>query len=285
MPKNNKNNSTPISLFSFQDIITSVTGIMILVVLLLILSILDKKLTDTPVKQESDEDKRIRIQCSKKIEQQGREIKNKQETLRQLKQIIENRQANSKSISELLKIQERLKKQQQQNTNKIKLQNKVLARKEKTRETLSKKNIALSEAEKVEIETDNLSKKELSEKIASYEKEIKKLESATDQVIFSIPKNSKKNPIIVQCSDKGFYINMIRENKNLHITDDSIDFTGLLLKFQKWLHTRNSRKDYIVLLIKPSSVGYISDLEYQILKTLSFEYSKEPLEENQIGVK
>ena len=280
MPKNNKNNSTPISLFSFQDIITSVTGIMILVVLLLILSILDKKLTDTPVTQESEEEKRIKIQCSQKIARQTQELKDKQETLEQLKKVIESNQ----SVSKLLKIQDRLKNEEVHNKNKIKQQLEELQRKEKKFKTLSKKHVVLSEAEGIEIKKGNLSKQRLKQKIAEYKEKIKKNNLKNKQVIFSIPENSKKNPIIVQCSDKGFAIDIIREHKNLHITDDSIDFTGLLLKFYKWLKTRNSQRDYIVLLIKPSSVGYISDLEARTLKTLSFEYSKEPLEENKTGV-
>ena len=51
-----KDDSPAISLFSFQDIITSITGIMFLVVLLLLLLIFESK-PITPQEKQSDRDR------------------------------------------------------------------------------------------------------------------------------------------------------------------------------------------------------------------------------------
>jgi hypothetical protein len=283
MPKKTNNNSSPISLFSFQDIITAVTGIMILVVLLLILSIIDKKLTKTPNVTPSKTDDAERIKLYDSIIKVKSEINKKINHLSTLNSIIKNKTENSRSLSELIKIKKNLKNENLKNKRIISKLNKNLSIKNKQFKELKEKHSKIVTVADQEIKKNSSSVEELQSEIAKNESELKKLKANIHKIIFNMPVNSNKNPIIAECSQDGITINIIDDKKIIKFTNDSISFLELIKKFNSWLDTRNNQNDYIVLFIKPSSAGYIPNIFY-CLEIKHFEYSKEPFEENKPGI-
>jgi DNA repair exonuclease SbcCD ATPase subunit len=283
MPKRTNNNSSPISLFSFQDIITAVTGIMILVVLLLILTIIDKKLTEIPNITPTKTDDAERVKLYDSITKIELEIKKKIDHLEKLNSVIKNKTENSRSLSELIKIKKNLKRETRKNQKLISELNKNLTLKKKQLKELNEKHLKVLAVAGKEIENNSRSVEKLESEITKVESELENLKANMHKIIFNMPVNSNKNPIIVECSQDGITINLINDKKIIKFKNNSITFIELIKKFESWLDNRNNRKDYIVLFIKPSSAGYIP-LIFANLELKHFEYSKEPFEENQPGI-
>jgi hypothetical protein len=282
MPKKRNNNTTPISLFSFQDIITSVTGIMILIVLLLILSILDKKLTDTPAEKIVDKDHLEKVNILNKIKKIKQKLKEKQQVLQELEDI--SSPAESYSLGELVQIEQDAIKQNRRRKRELSETKKQLIEQTKNLKILATKNQKVIKLKKITLHDNSRNVQALKEEIEQYKKKTAKIKNQNGTVSFTVTTASNKNPILVQCSEQGLNINQIKQHKIIHITDESFNFIGLLKKFDKWLTTLDNEKDYLVLLIKPSAAGYIPDIESK-LQMQYIQYGKEPLEEDKNGVK
>ena len=280
MPKVNHNKSNPISLFSFQDIITSVTGIMILIVLLLILSILDKKLMDEPVQADSESELSVRVELSRELAQFTETLQQEKEKLSKLNIITTD--FEKQSLRDLMAIEEKAERTQKENIKALFLMKKEYTEKIKILERLSTEKETLTGQGKNIVNNKNKTKSMLNS-IAKYKAKITKIKAEKNRVFFAVSRRERKKPILVQCSVAGIQINILDEEALQHIKDDSDNYLGIISKFHEWLKTRNNKKDYIILLLKPSSAGFSTDLEFA-LKNNDFEYGMEPLEEEKTGV-
>jgi hypothetical protein len=273
MPKVKHNNGSPISLFSFQDIITSVTGIMILIVLLLILSILDKKMVEESKSKSAIPQNTKILNARVKILQKQVE----REKL-DLKALNNASQSNPKSLSTLLKFQEKEINLKAKNIAEIKRLKTELKEKSSRIDNLLKKRETLTK-EATRISSDCDRDLRIKKEIEFYENKITKIEKLKNSVLFSVSRQDRKTAFFVICSLDGIEI---RTNSGIlikKIHDDSNNFSQTIARFKNWLNTRNANKEYLLLILKPSSAGFSPSLMF-LLNSQGFEYGLEPLQES-----
>lgn len=282
-----RKDSNPVSLFAFQDIITSITGIMVLVVLLIILDIISHKEKKT---QQVEEDRRD-IQ---KLEELAKGLEKKlldgKEWLTVNEDVI--RKALSVDLDALPKMIEKEEKLH------LRLAAALNIKKEKNSELKSlilktekenkeKKNLIQKRKEDLENLKKNLS--EQKRKIKDLQTELIKArqnaEKMKKRVEIRTTDKLDKNPVFVECSGTMIKTKVINTTSALRTIQGNLnDQQQLLDNFFQWLtSTRNPAEESIVVIVKPSSVNYIKDL-CAILEKLGFEYNLEPMLEDKTGV-
>lgn len=276
MSRRKKNNESPISLFSFQDIITSITGVMLLVVMLMILEIISSRMADVASEENRIEEIADMKSSLQKLKEEQKEL---QKWLDENREKVQFLSANIEQIPELVK-KEKLEKK--------KLSEQVEALATKERNATKRKEELLAELKRLEKKLEDLlaaSGGKAFAELVRVQLEIKKLaqelEDKKDKVFFTTKREEGRNPVLVECSSKSLKIKIVKENKVIKL--DIGSSAGALVSFSAWLKTRKMSREYITLLVKPSAVDYIQKLEKELRRT-SFQYGLEPMEEDKTGV-
>ena len=264
-----KDNSPAISFFSFQDIITSITGIMFLVVMMLVLMILIQP--DAAQKQKeqavSDQLKTLREEMQKlktaldelnqRSEVQRKRIdelkKLKMETLPELKaSLIEKLKAADMNMIRLMDENKRfILLRKEESTSGEKLQ-------EKFKETADI-NLKLKEV-----------LKQLEQETADYQKLSEKYQAV---VKFVWNKSNPKRPILLECSDSviiGSCLDGKFANKSFN------DYNSCI----SWCRSFPVNDTYFILLLKPSSFSYAEKFSLALSKA-GYERGREVLPNDQ----
>ena len=263
--------TSAISLFSFQDIITSITGIMFLVVLLLVLIMLTSHdPTPQPEQPESEENREMLAQIAT-LQQQLEELKNIHSSVdEELKKLRELSPAAIEA-----KIRE-LEKQLQQKAEAIKQALKNLEKDKTALEELERKvkkiNNGLSPKQemlkKLEAEHKNL-EKQIKDKKASIEQKKKIME-------FSIDNTTNKIPVLVEIDKDGCQVMNVTNGKHVDLRVSN-NFSASLQKLWKYLANNcNPSSSYITLVIKPSAFPYVENM-LNALKQKNYERGVEIL--------
>ena len=282
-----RKDSNPVSLFAFQDIITSITGIMVLVVLLIILDIISHKEQNSPQEDENRKDIKTLEELAKGLETKLLEGK---EWLNVNENII--RKALSIDLDALPKMIDKEEKLH------LRLVAAVNIRKESNRELKS----LILKTEKEKAEKGELIKKKkdeiehLKEHIANEKLRIKDLQAKLEKAKQDAETMKKrveirttdkldKTPVFVECSGAIIKTKVINKSSAVETIQGDVKDKKLILDdFFQWLNsTRDPSEESIVLIVKPSSVGYIKDL-CAILEKFGFEYNLEPMMEDKTGV-
>lgn len=249
-----RNDTETISLFSFQDIMASVIGMLFFVVILLSLSIVTKvaPAADKPTEQES----------AKMAER-----REKADELRQQKIALEARIANiSKKRVQASSIQP------DQTTAKLKQMRKHLeAMYETIEEEQERLKSLVGQIEPKEIAMEK-KKKELeaiAAKIQESETRLNRAESKPRLTFIIDKRPDKLKPWLVEITANGLRVGS-QDGQGL-----VIDFKGKTVKermklFQEWARNQNQKERYFVLLIKPSGTKYVPELRTSII-SLGFE--------------
>jgi hypothetical protein len=239
--------SNPISLFSFQDIITSVTGIMILVTLIMTLELIQRTVSSPLVQtvavtveaESTTADMRKRARDLKaQIERQqqaaeslrGVDPRGLNEQLQELEQTIEQFLKDVERVSAISAATERNRRQ---------------AATEEA-ETLAK----LSEVRTIE------------QQIAAAQSELEKLKK-TNRLIFNPDKSSAKTPWLLDVSSTQI------KAAQVGVKATPAVFSGgspaeLLAQFGGWLPARDPAAEYFVLLIRPSAAELYLPLRFEL---------------------
>ena len=279
-----RDNENPVSLFAFQDIITSITGIMILVVLLLILDILDSKEEKAPSPYKEDI---VKLEATvknlrEKLDEESKWLDKNEEwilkaasmELSLLPKLIE------KEKKKFLLLAATLKSAQEENIN---TQSLIAATTAKTTQINSEIKDATVD---VNIQKGVLDKKtdtlnELKKKLENLKKEEK---SRSNQVEIRTAADLKLTPIFVECSDSMIKTKNLKTTEIKNFTSDPGDKLALLRIFFTWLkRTRDPSNESVVVIVKPSAVGSTSQL-LGILRDAGFSYNIEPMDEDKTGV-
>ena len=248
-----KDDSPAISLFSFQDIITSITGIMFLVVLLLLLLIFEGTPVKNPPKQ-SAEDKQAMQQMAEEIKKIREEIQKYKESRDKLvKQLHEYKKMP------LSKIEERkneLERHIQQLIEKnINTKNSIVVAKQQQVKNIeeinqAEKNLADTEKNLVDAVAEN---KKNSEKI----KELKKrIETVKQTVGFSVEESSDKKPLLAEFGKDGFMILDFSNDKVVDLRDRNANMNLQVKKFIDWVKTCDKNDYTISIILGPSKLKY-----------------------------
>ena len=282
-----KNDENPVSLFAFQDIITSITGIMVLVVLLIILDIIkheDVKPTKTPspFKEDITKLEEMQQELQEKLDKDKEWLTKNEEfivkalsvDLASLPDLIEKERKNN------LKLQAGITNVEKEN---IRLESLVLKTKDDIQknktEIEDKKDKIVAVKEKIKINDPKL--QELDKKIQELKNEEQKRKNYVE---IRTSDELKQSPVFVECSQNMIKTKVIKTAKLEEIKNDNQDPKQLLGAFYNWLKkNRNPEKECIVLIVKPSAAEFASML-ITLLKQEGYSYNMEPMQENKTGV-
>lgn len=277
-----RDNEVPVSLFAFQDIITSITGIMILVVLLIILDILNApKTKSSPFKKDVVQLEKTVKRLREKLDKESRWLdENEREILK----------AASVELSALPKLIEKEKKrfllltvgferEKKRNAESETLIAGIKKQVEKAGEDIRKTKDDRKRRKGI-LEEKNKNLDDLTKKLEEAKKNSEKRKT---QVEITTDKNLPYSPILVECSECLIKIKVGPSGAVRRFDSPGGDSKALVSRFFTFLKSRSKSDDLIILILKPSSVGY----SYGILgaiKSLGFKYNIEPMEENKTGV-
>ena len=263
-----KDDSPAISLFSFQDIITSITGIMFLVVIMLMIFLFESK----PKSSDDPETAKIKKSVAAEITALQKSLDElKKEEERQKKALEELMKMSPEKIAarkrELEKkyaqvAQNLLKMQQEQNEMRLFIQN-------------AAENIRTMQA-KLAVDKEQLAKETLesAENKKNLENLKKQLEEVKKAATFSVESSSDKNFILAEFGKDGFMVKdfSAQVDHDLRIPGASAD--EHIDKFIDWVSTRDKNSELVSVIIGPANLKHWNEIANR-LKKLSFGYGVE----------
>ncbi|MBE6370565.1 MAG: hypothetical protein E7055_00635 [Lentisphaerae bacterium] len=268
-----KDNSAAVSFFSFQDIITSITGIMFLVVIMLVLMVLQQgpmkvqqknreiQAELTALKKEMKQIREVLMQLRRQAAEQNRRIeelkKLRIETLPELKE---------KWIRQLQQIDNSIPKLEEENALVLQAQKEQIDRKKKSEILIARNQSRSSELQKQLAA--------LNDEIRHREEQFNKIRNV---IRFVWNKNNPKQPVLLECSGTEISVNSIDKSfprKTFAMVNDNYaDCLAFCRSFP-------SERVYFVLLLKPSAFSYGESLS-EALKKAGFERGREILPDEQ----
>ncbi len=267
--------SNPISLFSFQDIITSLTGIMIVVVLVIILQLVETTAVVTAKSSQQPEYVALK-------EEYETLQKNKLELTAKLA-ASQNKRADFADIS-LPELREMIRQQLKEAA----LQEALLEEKSGELDKLGK-------AVKTLEEHDSSLKKEFNEltraenRVLELQSVFLALQNKQKQVEEMIEKKKKmlriefsgeisRTPILIECNPWGFRAARSQEQKITTFGDPKTSAFSQISPLISWLKNQSLSDMYPVLLIREGALDSAGNLEGQLYKELpGVPIGKEPL--------
>ena len=267
---------TAISLFSFQDIITSVTGIMFLVVLLLMLMMITSRIPKFKDTQASESIKELRKEANilknqlqqlrKNHEQQNKEIEQLkklspeeiQRKLEEFRQILQIEQAQAETLANTV--------QSKEERYKILLQEKQ----ELTQSVEQKKKV---------IEDLQQQQKELTETIKQKEADSQQRNRVIKYVIHS---SSVKTPVLAELDKDGIRFMDLNTKKLTDLRRPGNAHESLPM-FAMELSRFNPSQVYFSVAVKPGGFKYALQV-LKILKDNNIERGSEILPDDETSI-
>ena len=272
-------NESPISLFSFQDIITSLTGIMIFFLLLFSLSILEltqKTMESSPVYEELK-------QIEKKNQILKQQISDISADIRTYRKRIKSIQAKDEATLtvERYRLERKIRELKLQKDNfdrKLKEEKEKYARLETENKKLKQKQEEL-ERKNTELEKTAAEIKEKEKQISGLRKAI---ERRRKEVQITIDSSINKIPILIELSvDKICIFNTQSKSKSI-ISRKSPIISEFVADAVSHLRQFSPDKCYFVIMVKPSAANYISFFLFNMRKELrNATYGLEPILETE----
>lgn len=268
-----KDDSPAISLFSFQDIITSITGIMFLVVLLLLLLIFESDPIQKPP-QQSEKDRQAMQALAEEIKNLKTQIDKLKSQRKELeKQLVEYQKMSPEMIeAEKIKLEELVKKLTAEN---IKLKLEISQAQQHELQTVD--NIKrLETAYKDVVKNIEKDKKTVREKTDEIKKIEKRIETIKKTVVFSVDKNSDSKPLLAEFTANGFIVLDFVTNQTHDLRLQSKDVDAAFNKFIEWLSNRDPDSETVSIILGPASLKYWDIISLK-LKDLKFRHGLELL--------
>lgn len=269
----------PVSLFSFQDIITSLTGIMIFFLLLLSLYIMEmtqKKQEESPLYKELAQTQEKNAVLKKQISEIASDIQN-------YRKRIQTAQKQDESALRLKRFRlekniRDLKSQQVDLNQKIREARKNYSRLEKENQQLKQQEKELTQKQK---QCDDLAREiaKKKQKIAEIRAE---LEKRRKEVQVTIDSSINKIPVLIECSIDKICILDTKEKKQRIFSRQSPIISELIDKAMSYLRNFSSGKYYFVFIVKPSAAHYISFFQRTFREELkNADFGVEPILEKE----
>lgn len=265
-----KDNSPAISFFSFQDIITSITGIMFLVVIMLVLMVLQQN--SSPSRQKSRE-------LQTELTALENELKQLRDSLVQFRRQDEEQ---NKRIEELKKLRlETLPELKRQRIEQLKLVDRALVRLEETNERIlqhQQELVKLKKQKELLIQRNKDRHTDLQQEIAAMDESIRKKEKIYQQfrnvIRFVWSKSTSKHPVLLECSDTEISVNPIGSKTKRRTFTNYNDC-------MVYCRTFPPESTYFILLLKPSAFAYGEKFSRELQKA-GYERGREILPDEQI---
>ena len=281
--KNRNKNNTSINLFSFQDIISCVTGIMLCVTLLLIINLINSEFSDKIIRQRSIEKIRKKdLEAVKKLQINFKELSNDVSALEHSIQTMDIIPESVRLLS-AAEINRQLRE--------IELEKEVLLKSEVKLSEKLKSFIILSDKLTKKIEVARKGNLLLDKKvkaitslllktktdIGNTENKLKNLHSTPLEVSAKTTVNGLE-PILGILEKEGIQLNLtdgsqISFKPQMGIIDSAVS------GFSDYLSANSGNRVYFYFLIRPSGANYFFDLR-ELLSKYNFKYGAEPIEEH-----
>ncbi len=257
-----------ISLFSFQDIITSITGIMFLVVLLLVLMMITSKI---PTAQDANKSS----ESVKELQKELAELKNKLQVLRDSQKKLD------KEIEDLKKLSP-----EEIQRRKLELQ-KILKADQVKLDTLTT-SLQLKEEQYKQLKTEyseleksvTLRKKvieDLKKQLLELNKIVKEKETNRQQrsrvMKYVVHSNSAKQPVLAELDKDGIRFMLLDDKKIVDLRRPGRAMESLSLMALE-LQKLNSSQLYFSIAVKPGGFKYVIQL-LELMKNNNFERGTE----------
>lgn len=238
------NSSSPFSLFSFQDIITSVTGVMLLLTLLLILELV----TRAPASSTAADLKATEVDLRTSIEQMRSEI---EESTKRAKLAAESVEEFAKFTESHIDRDIEITREQIET-----LRRELPLLKQRSRELKAAEDSALARA--LEREADRSQLEQIRSKAESLREKRKKLKNA-NILVYNRPPESSKQPWILDISaQRVAALPLGRPEEQIEIVGDA---STLMKRVRQWTLTRNRQNDYFALLVRPSGIKNFEEIQ------------------------
>ncbi len=260
-----KDNTPAISFFSFQDIITSVTGIMFLVVMILVLMVL-RSPTNAIRQREVNVSKEIR-ELEKPLQELRRALaalsgrtqaeRKRLEELEKLK--LESLPGLKSSLIAKLNAADTEIRLLQEETKRLRP---LLKQEEDTAKTL-RTRLAEGRNASTVLESEV---RELDRRIAEEQQLRKKMEKVLQ---FVWDRQNTRNPVLLVCGGTEISVHMLRGGKEQIVFDETA-------KCLEWCKSQDRDEVYFILLIKPSAFRY-AEVFSQALLGAGFQRGREVL--------
>ena len=285
-----KDRGTPVSLFSFQDIVTSLTGIMVIVILVIVLQLaeatydyenpksapqgyldLKDKIAELAGRLRSikegteeipDEYKRFLPLSDEEIDEQLRAAEHTRDML--------NAEKSSNDI-EAQKISDTRNAVQQ----KLKSTEEKVANLRQVKKGLDDSRQALA------ADDTNAGLEQMIQQLSQQCERIRnEIRESADRVEFSFKGVMSRTPILIECTGQGFRAQVYKSGEGV------VDFMGggynsNLSALRSWLRAKDLKRCYPVLLFRPDGFSHLTEVElmlYEIDKNIVI--GKEPLNNN-----
>ena len=257
-------NESPVSLFSFQDIITSITGIMFLVVLLLILMMLSSR-------QAKPQD--AAAENTQALQKELAVLKEKLQTLRNNQQQLDKQMEELKKLSpEEIELRKE-KYQQQLRSEQTKLENitQDIKLKEEQIKQIRNEHIQLKLDEKIKHNQAII--EDLKNKLKKLTEAINEKEKARSQrsrvMKYVVRINSPKRPVLAELDKDGIRFMDLENNKIVDLRQSG-NGAESLPRLAMELAKLNSAQIYFSIAVKPGGFKHAIPV-MEMLKNNNFE--------------
>lgn len=256
MSRRGRSKDVAISLFSFQDIITSVTAIMILLVLILTLELVTREAT----KGMAAEDRRVAQELKRSVA----EMESRVQALRHEASAAraaasdaagfsakETAEKTARAASEAKDLQEQISQLEVQlrsaQSTRRTAEGKLAASQTDAPETTAEQARAI-DTRAAEMEAANLAERN---RQGNEAKEVREGTAAARTLVFNAPPGSTLEPLLVEISKDGLVAVGADGASPGRFTWNLL---GLPTGFGDWLKARDKRREYVVLILRPSGV-------------------------------
>jgi hypothetical protein len=259
MPR--KKSGQPISLFSFQDIITSVTAILILILLIMTLELVTRKRTEAASSPAATREQletavarledhvaslRSRVKASTQVQASQRPRAEIEAELTVAENQLHAARVRLEEVASVLRESTRLRFE-------AVARREAITNVESQVESLERRSEA-DESDAEQIETANQREQE---RQAEQRQQVDEKPRAGTELVFNRPANSGRTPWLLEISSDGCVALKLGSNTRRAL-GKVVDGTS---PFGNWLASLQARDDYCLLLVRPSGVGYQGKVE------------------------
>lgn len=264
-----RNRSGPtISLFAFQDIITSVSGIIIVMVLLLSLELVERPEQDSQRITSS-----VATDVESAITEAEAELETLQGSVQELNSLISD--IAETSPSELQNEIDSLRRRIDEKEQGLK---RLQAQEEQLKE--EKEDVLVQQFDRKD-EREELNK--VIRELADLQEQLEQ-EREEDRLVFTLPKGSKKSGWLAVIESGRIETAPIgRESRPIRFTSSSSGFLGTdtaVNQFMEWARDRNASSSYFLVLVRPSGASAFDQLESR-LSLSGIQFGFDLIDENQ----
>ncbi len=248
-----RNRSGPtISLFAFQDIITSVSGIIIVMVLLLSLELVERPEQDSQRITSS-----VATDIESAITEAEAELETLQGSVQELNTLISD--IAETSPSELQNEIDSLRRRIDEKEQGLK---QLQAQEEQLKE--EKEDVLVQQFDRKD-EREELNK--VIRELADLQEQLEQ-EREEDRLVFTLPKGSKKSGWLAVIESGRIETAPIgRESQPIRFTSRSSGFLGTdsaVNQFMEWARNKNASSSYFLVLVRPSGASAFDQLESRL---------------------